>query len=358
MGGLKTVIVGCGKVAHIHAKVMNSLEDTRFAAVFSRSSEKGEAFAGKYGVSAYSHLEEMFEKEKPDIAVICTPHPFHIGPVIEASRRGIHVLVEKPLASNLEDCDRMIEAAEKGGVALGVVFQRRWYPPVRRMKKAIDEGRIGKPVLGMVTVLGWRDRAYYDSDPWRGTWDEEGGGVLVNQAPHQLDLLQWFMGPITEVYGKWKNFNHPYIEVDDTAAAVVHFSNGGIATVTVSNSQNPPLYGNVHIFGESGAGIGVETDRGAMFIAGMSEIEHAPVNDLWSIEGGEKLSDLQSEDDKFFKSLDPMTYFHSLSMKDFVQAVKKKRSPLVDGKEARKTVELFTAIYRSSQSGLPVTFPL
>jgi predicted dehydrogenase len=124
-----------------------------------------------------------------------------------------------------------------------VISQRRLYDPVLRVKKAIDNGKIGKPILAVVTMLGWRNKEYYDSDPWRGKWKTEGGGVLVNQAPHQLDLLQWFMGDIKELFGYWENLNHPYIEVEDTALAVIRFSNGGLGSLIVSNSQKPGLYG-------------------------------------------------------------------------------------------------------------------
>ena len=139
-------------------------------------------------------------------------------------------------------------------------MQRRFYRPCMRIHKAIEDGKLGRPVLGMVTMLGWRDEAYYNSDPWRGTWKGEGGGVLVNQAPHQLDLLLWYMGEVDEVYGVWKNLNHPYIEVEDTAVAVVKFKSGAVGNIVVSNSQNPALYGRVHIFGENGAAAGVQTD--------------------------------------------------------------------------------------------------
>lgn len=133
------------------------------------------------------------------------------------------------------------------------MVQRRFYRPCMRIHKAIEAGKIGKPVLGMVTMLGWRDKAYYDSDAWRGTWKGEGGGVLVNQAPHQLDLLLWYMGDVDEVYGVWKNLNHPYIEVEDTAVAVVKFKSGAVGNIVVSSSQNPALYGKVHVFGENSA---------------------------------------------------------------------------------------------------------
>jgi len=191
---LATGIIGCGKVAHLHAKALINGVNSNFRAVCSRSREKGSEFAGQYGVNSYTLVEEMIRKEKLDMVVVCTPHPFHKDPAVKALNSGAHVLVEKPLASTLEDCDQMMEASEKSGKTLGVVSQRRFYSPCLRMHRAISEGRIGRAALGTVMMLGWRDKAYYESDSWRGSWEHEGGGVLVNQAPHQLDLLQWFMG--------------------------------------------------------------------------------------------------------------------------------------------------------------------
>jgi len=152
-------------------------------------------------VSAFDSVAEMISRSGVEAITICTPHPLHEQVCIEAARAGAHVLVEKPLASSLAACDAMIDAAEKYNVKLGVVSQRRLFEPVQRMKAAIDAGKIGRPVLGTFTGLSWRDEAYYRSDPWRGKWATEGGGVLVNQSPHQLDLLQWFLGPIVEVSG-------------------------------------------------------------------------------------------------------------------------------------------------------------
>lgn len=203
------------------------------------------------------------------------------------------------------------------------------------------------------------DEAYYNSDPWRGTWKGEGGGVLVNQAPHQLDLLLWYMGEVDEVYGVWKNLNHPYIEVEDTAVAVVKFKSGAVGNIVVSNSQNPALYGRVHIFGENGAAAGVQTDGGAMFIAGMTSITEPPVNDLWTVPGEEEMLPVwKKEDSDFFNSVDSMYYYHREQIKDFLEAVQSGKKPLVDATEGRRTVELFTAIYRSTKDNAIIKFPL
>jgi UDP-N-acetyl-2-amino-2-deoxyglucuronate dehydrogenase len=187
----------------------------------------------------------------------------------------------------------------------------------------------------------------------------EGGGVLVNQAPHQLDLLQWFMGPIQEVFGYWENLNHPYIEVEDTAVAVIRFKNGGLGSVLVSNSQKPGIHGKVHVHGRNGASVGVQTDGGAMFIAGMTKISEPPVNDLWTIPGEEHLLERWREQDSAtFKSVDATIYYHKLQVRDFLCSIIEDREPLVSGEEGRKTVELFTAFYLSNRDRVPVRFPI
>jgi UDP-N-acetyl-2-amino-2-deoxyglucuronate dehydrogenase len=291
--------------------------------------------------------------------LITTPHPAHALPALQAMALGAHVMVEKPLASSLEDCDAMIAAAKKGDVKLAMISQRRLYAPVQRIKQAITAGKLERTILGTATMFGWRSREYYESDAWRGTWDGEGGGVLVNQAPHQLDLLQWFMGDIDELYGIWGNLNHPYIEVEDTALAVIRFKNGALGNIILSNSQNPALYCKVAVYGSNGASLSVQTDGGAMFIAGMSTVTEPPINDVWTLpDEADRLAQWQKEDRGFFQTIDPTQYYHKLQIQDFLQSILEDRLPMVTGEEGRKTVELFTAIYRSQRDRRPVKFPL
>lgn len=356
---IKTGIIGCGKGAHLHAQALKSLPESDFTAVYSRNLTTAKAFGKEYNVPAFASIEEMAQVGGVEMVVVCTPHPAHADVTIRAAKAGMHVLVEKPLASSLQDCDAMIRTAKEKGVLLGTVCQRRFYPSAMRLREAIDAGKIGRPILGTVTMLGWRDEAYYRADPWRGSWEGEGGGVLVNQAPHQLDLLQWYLGPIDELFGYWDNLNHPYIEVDDTALAVIRFKSGALGNIVVSNSQNPALYGKVHVHGENGASLGVQTDGGQMFIAGMSAITEPPVNDLWTIPGEEHLLEKwKQEDTALFETVDPTVYFHARQIEDFLGAILQGRKPLIDGEEGRRTVEIFTAIYRSTRDRKPIKFPL
>ncbi|MBN1844426.1 MAG: Gfo/Idh/MocA family oxidoreductase [Sedimentisphaerales bacterium] len=359
MNQIKTGIIGCGKVAHLHAAALRDAPESAFTAVCSRSRDRARAFAERYRVAAFTDLDEFFDRSGVEAVIVCTPHPAHAAAAIRAARAGVHVLVEKPLAASLADCDAMIDAAEQAAIKLGVVSQRRFYAPVQRVKKAIDDGKIGRPVLAQVTMLGWRDETYYQSDPWRGRWRAEGGGVLVNQAPHQLDLLQWFLGPIEELFGYWANLNHPTIEVEDTAIAVLRFRSGALGAILASNAQNPALYGRVHVHGANGASIGVQTDGGAMFVAGMSDIAEPPINDLWTVPREEHcLEKWQQEDADFFGTIQATEYYHKLQAQDFLQAIQQDRDPLVTASQGRVTVEIFTAIYRAQRDKAPVRFPL
>jgi UDP-N-acetyl-2-amino-2-deoxyglucuronate dehydrogenase len=352
-------IAGCSRVAYLHAKAIRTIPNARLAGVWNRTKDKAEELAETFGEKSYNDVTSMVRENKTDLVIVCTAHPFHVQPALDAANAGANVLVEKPLASDLKDCDLMIETCRKNKVRLGVISQRRWYEPVKRVKEAIDNGKIGKPVLATINMLGWRDKAYYDSDGWRGSWKSEGGGVLVNQSPHQLDIMLWFMGEVDEVYGIWRNFNHPYIEVEDTAVAIVKFKSGAIGNILVSNSQKPGIFGKVHVHGENGASAGVQTDGGAMFIAGKTGIAEPPVNDLWTIPGEEHLlAGWIKSDTEVFNSCDPTVRYFQYQIEDYLKAMDNGIEPSVTGVDGRRTVELFTGIYRSCRDNAVVRFPL
>jgi predicted dehydrogenase len=356
---VRTALIGCGKVGQIHAAALRSLAEAEFVAVCDTSPERAQSFAAQHGTRAYTDVETMLREARLEAVLIGTPHPLHAAPALAAAEAGVHVLVEKPMAASLHDCDAMLAATRRAGVRLGVISQRRFYEPVQRMKAAIDAGKIGKPALGVFLMHSWRDPAYYRSDPWRGQWATEGGGVLVNQSPHQLDLLQWFMGPIAEISGYWANVNHPTVEVDDTAVAVLGFQNGGLGSIVTSVAQKPGIYTKVHIHGTSGASVGVETDRGATFIAGVSSIAEPPLNDVWTIRGEEHLlAAFQAEDRARFQQIDATVHYHALQIQDFLRAIREDRPPRVTGEDGRIVVEMFTAIYRSNQERRPIALPI
>jgi predicted dehydrogenase len=359
MKPVRTALIGCGKVGSLHAGALTTRPESTLVAVCDSSAERAERFAARYGGRAFRDVPQMIRESGAEAVFICTPHPLHAEPAVLAAQAGLHVMVEKPMAASLSDCDAMLGAAEKSGVRLSVMSQRRFYEPVQRIKAAIEGGKIGRPLLGVFLMFSWRDQAYYQSDPWRGKWETEGGGVLVNQSPHQLDLLRWCMGDLEEISGRWANLNHPYIEVDDTAVATLKFRNGGLGAIVTSLSQKPGLFTKVHVHGSNGASIGVETDRGATFIAGVSKIAEPPLNDLWTIPGEEHLlAVFQATDRARFQAIDPIAHYHSLQIQDFLQAIRAGRPPLVTGEDGRAVVEIFSAIYESNKNRSAVSLPL
>jgi len=357
MERIKFGLYGYGKVAQLHAKAIAASGNASLVSVCGRDKAKAGAFAGGWGIKARASAAEMADLDGVQAVIITTPHPLHAAQALECLEAGLHVLVEKPMALRVVDCDAMIAASRARGRLLGTICQRRWYPSTMRIKRAIEEGLLGTPLLGQVTILGWRDEAYYRSDPWRGTWEHEGGGVIVNQAPHQFDLLSWFMGPVSGVYGSWTNVNHPYIQVDDSASATIHFRNGGLASVFVSNSQKPGIYAKVHIHGSSGASAGVQTDGGAMFIAGMSGVLEPPYNDLWTIPGQEKMPEAwRKADEAYFSRIDATWHFFSLQIDDFAGAVAEGGKPMVGAEDGREAVKIMEGIYESARTLSRVTY--
>ena len=340
-------IIGPGKVAPTHAQAIRNISETKLVAACGRNLERTQTFANRYKAQAFTDLQTMLEHDGVDAVVICTPHPQHAEQAIQAMRAGKHVLIEKPMATTVEDCDRMIKTARAQNVKLGIISQRRNYAPVQRLKNAILEGKIGRPVLGTLSLLGWRSPEYYAMDAWRGTWSGEGGGVLVNQAVHQIDLLLWLMGSsVVRIQSEHANLNHPEIEVEDTAVIVLRFENGALGSIVASNSQNPGLWGQIQIHGSNGASIGVQTDGGSMFISGVTTSVEAPINHLWMVSGETHLLEAwQAQDRALAAEVDVMTHYHQLQLEDFTRAILENREPEVGGEDGRNVVQVFARVY-------------
>ncbi|HWG85071.1 MAG TPA: Gfo/Idh/MocA family oxidoreductase [Deinococcales bacterium] len=352
---LRLAILGPGKVAHTHARAVLACPQAKLEAVIGRNPQRTRDFAAAHGARPLGSLDEALEDDAVDAVIICTPHPLHADAAVKAAQAGRHVLVEKPLATTSADCDRISEAAARSGATVAVVSQRRLYEPAQRVRAAIETGKIGRPVLAVATLLGWRGPDYYSMDAWRGTWAGEGGGVLINQAVHQIDMLLWFMGPAVEVHGYVANQSHPTIEVEDTAVANIRFACGALGSIVASNSQNPGLWGRVHVHGSNGASVGVQTDGGSSFVAGVTSVLEPPVNDLWTVPGEEGLlASWQEEDRARAAHLDVAEHYHHLLLADFVDAVLSGSAPLVSAAEGRRATELIEAIYHSSRSGRSV----
>ncbi len=358
MDPIRTGIIGCGGIARRHAAAFAILPNSKFTAVCDALPERAEAFAKEYGLKAYTDPEKMLRESGVQAVSICTPHPLHPPLLVLAAECGVHAITEKPMGIELAECDRAIAAAQKAGTVQGVIFQRRFWPASLRLRAAIDAGKIGTPVLGSCTVRFSRPPAYYQRDAWRGKWATEGGGVMVNQAVHAIDMFQWYMGPVASLSGGWANLTHPYIEVEDTAIAQIKFKNGALGTIETSVSPNKTNYtfARVAVYGSNG---------GWATVTEMPE-GRVGLNDVWEVpgeeeEGRERYKDEYGQELYMFENASggrPVTSYHQLQLEEFIDAVQHGRQPLVNGEEGRRSVEIIQAIYESGRTGKEITFPM
>jgi predicted dehydrogenase len=347
MRKVRVGIVGCGKIAVTHAAALDALDEADFVACCDRDIDRARQMAAAHNVPhVFGDAAELFGSGLIDAALVCTPHPAHEPVVVAAAKAGVHVLCEKPISTSLAEADRMIAAADAGNIKFGVIFQRRFWPSSQRIRKAIDEGKLGKLTLGECIVRIWRPRDYFESDPWRGKWATEGGGVLMNQAVHSIDHFQWFMGRATEVIGRFATLRHgDYIDVEDTAVALVKFENGALGVIEAASTVEPNIGFRVSVHGERGATVSTwENPEGVL-----------GVNDVWSIPGEEHLREVWEAEDR---GKPGFPLYHELQIQDFLQAILDDRSPAVTGRDARNSLEIILAIYESSRTGLPVALPM
>lgn len=350
MKALRAGVVGCGNVAGNHAAAYRELPGVELVACCDREPERAARFAARHGGVAVE-LDELFDRDL-DVVSVCTPHPTHEDVVVAAAARGVHVLCEKPIAIELGAASRMIGACEAAGVALGVLFQRRFWPSARRVRAAIDDGTLGTPVLGHASVLLHRDTSYYTADVWRGTWATDGGGVLMTQAVHNVDLLQWFMGDVVEVSAAHTAVKHgAAIEVEDTAVATLRSASGGLATLSASTALEPGLGTRVQVCGRTGASAG---------IAEYPEGSEGRI-DLWAVPGAEAAESPYgtglTADLPLNEINAGLAPFHAAQIADFTAAVREGRDPAVSGREAAKSLAILTALYGSAASGHPASVP-
>ena len=224
-------IVGCGMISRFHARAIAELKGAKLVACFDHIGAASQRLGKECGIDFYTNLDEMLADESIDIVTICTPSGAHMDPAIAAARAGKHVIVEKPLEITLKRCDKIIAECEKNGVSLSTLFPSRFHRCSQLLKGAIESERFGRLTLGDAYVKWFRTQEYYDSGKWRGTWDLDGGGALMNQAIHSVDLLTWLMGPVAEISAHTATLAHQRIEVEDVATATLRFENGALGVI-------------------------------------------------------------------------------------------------------------------------------
>ncbi|SDW78159.1 Predicted dehydrogenase [Arthrobacter sp. cf158] len=344
-------IAGCGAISRNHLEAFRALHNVQIVGVCDVDADRARATAEAWGIpNAVTSVEELLTLGL-DIVSVCTPHPTHEEVVLKAAAAGVSVLCEKPIATKLESAERMVAACENAGVQLGVLFQRRFWPASQKIRTAIDDGTLGKAIMAQCSVMLHRAPDYYNRDAWRGTWESDGGGVLMSQAVHQIDLLQWYLGDVAEVYGKVHTYRHgDYIEVEDSATAVITFASGAMATLEASTAVSPNLGIQLRITGETGASASLtefpEGSDGRLDLWAVGErIVVEPVHP----EGVEPNVDLSIINGQLIP-------FHKLQVQDFVQALEHGTEPAITGKDALKSLRILLAVYESSRTGEPVRF--
>jgi len=343
-------LVGCGMIASFHARAIDDLRGAKVVALFDSFPASAQRLSESIpGVAVYSDYNRFLKHPGLDIVNVCTPSGAHRDVAVAAAKAKKHVVVEKPLEITLSRCDAIIDACKKNKVKLATILPSRFSPANIELKKAIGAGRFGKLTLGDSYVKWWRSQEYYDSGGWRGTWALDGGGAYMNQAIHNVDLLYWFMGDVAEVSGMTDTLAHTRIEVEDTGVATVRFKNGALGVLEATTSAYPGLLKKTEIHGTTGTVI-VEQDDILLWEFAKSNKKDDTIRKAYA----QKSSGTGGASDP-----SAISYAgHLAQLKDFIKAIKTGGTPVVDGREGRKSVEIILAIYKSSHSGRRVELPL
>lgn len=333
-------IIGGGNISDTHARAAREIDGVEVAAVYGNNQDKAARLAKLYGGEAYGDLESFLKHRPLDMVMIGSPSGLHAEQGIAAARRGLHVLVEKPIDITTERADLLISECERAGVKLGVCFQDRVAPDTARLKQIVDAGRLGKPILVSGRVKWYRPPEYYRDSRWRGTSELDGGGALINQGVHTVDLLLWLMGDVARVNAKAITALHD-VEVEDTVVATLQFTNGAIGTLEAATSAYPGYRRRIELTGSEGTLILEDNQIVAADL-------RTPGEDLLMSKAGPKEGSTNAS------ATSPVVSDvsgHKRILEDFLRAIETNGKPACDGHEGRRSIELVQAIYESSRTG-------
>lgn len=341
---LGCAIVGCGLIARFHARALAEVPDTRLVALVSRNRANAQKMVEELSLRCDITTDLAAVLARPDvhIVIVTTPSGAHMEPAVAAAEAGKHVVVEKPLEITLECCDRIIAACNRHRVQLCTIFPSRFGDANRALKAAVDAGRFGRLTLGETTCKWWRPQSYYDEGGWKGTRALDGGGALMNQAIHNVDLLLWLMGPVTHISGFTATLAHERIEVEDTAVACLRFKSGALGVIQATTSVHPGLPKTIAVHGDRGTVV-IEQDDVLRWELTPATAEDQAVKERFAQKTGASGG-----------SSNPAAISHvghARQLADFVHAIQTGSAPLVDGREGRRAVEVILGIYRSAESG-------
>lgn len=340
-------IIGTGMIAQHHAKAIEGVHGARVVAIASRSEQRAKQVAGQIGCRAYGDVSAMLADPEVQIVSICTPSGAHMEPAIAAAKAGKHIIIEKPLEISLQRCDQIIETADKYGVQLGGIFQSRFFEASRLVKSAVDAGRFGDMVLADAYVKWFRPQKYYDDGGWKGTAAFDGGGALMNQSIHAIDLLLWFAGNVKSVQAFKGVRGHKRIEVEDTAVASLEFESGAMGVIEGSTAVFPGFLKRLEISGIEGSVV-LEEENLKTWAFSNEDREDEKIRERY----GAKTTTGGGASDPGAIG----TEGHRKQFDEFVETLESGRPLELDGLEARKAVALILAIYQSAETGTRVQF--
>jgi UDP-N-acetyl-2-amino-2-deoxyglucuronate dehydrogenase len=332
-------LVGAGNISDTHARAATAIPGVAIAAVHAPTLEHAQRLAARHGAVAYDTLDALLAHRPLDIVAIGSPSGLHADQGIAAAQRGLHVLIEKPIDVTTARTDALIAEAARAGVTLGVIFQDRLKPDVQRLKALVTAGRLGSPILATAHVKWYRPPSYYRDSRWRGTRTLDGGGALINQGIHTVDLLLWLFGPVRRVYGRTAARLHE-IEVEDTAVAVLEFENGALGTLEAATSVYPGYSRRIELSGSNGTLILDGDDLTAVDLHDASDAERPTLTSGATVSAASPVVADASAHRRVFE--------------DFIAAVAERRAPCCDGPGGRHSVALVEAIYASARTHSPV----
>ncbi len=343
-------IVGCGMIARFHARALADVPGTRVVALVGRDVGSAAKMKQELGLDCdvSADLAAVLRRKDVDVVIVTTPSGAHLEPAVTAARAGKHVVVEKPLEITLQRCDRIIDACDQNGVKLCTIFPSRFGDANQALKKAVTQGRFGRLALGETTCKWWRPQSYYDEGGWKGTRALDGGGALMNQAIHNVDLLLWMMGPVTHVSGLTATLAHERIEVEDTAVACLRFQSGALGVIQATTSVWPGLPKTIAVHGDRGSVV-IEQDDLLRWEFNPAEPDDEATRARFAQKSGASGG-----------SSNPAAISHvghARQLADFVRSIETGRAPLVDGREGRRAVEVILGIYESNATGRLVELP-
>ena len=338
MRRLGIAIIGNGMVAHVHAAALRELETAEVFGVWGRNQTRAAEFAVKYGIKVYPTYEAVLADPRVEAVINCLPPGYHAEFGIRAAAAGKHLLVEKPIDISLEKAAQLVKAYRDKGLALAVVFQNRFTPAAQKTKNALECGLLGKIIQGDAYIKWYRSPEYYKANAWRGTKSIEGGGALINQAIHTIDLLQWFMGPVKSIFGHVRTAVHS-IETEDLGVAVLEWQSGAVGVIEGSTSLWPGVKEKIEIHGEKGF---IALEGGNITAWKVQDCDEADYVDPTRVSYGATNSPAISHVN------------HKAQIADFIAAIRENRDPLVTGEEGTKALTIVQGVYASSLQGKPV----